>query len=331
MHIDVHAHYVPPQVLATLEKDAAYQVKVDTVAQGGQCLRFGYGPVLRPFLPRLLDLDQRWEVMQQQGVDRQLLSVWPGIFGYGMSPKAGRRWHRLLNETLCETAQRQPERFGALASVPLQDPYLAAEELSHAVELCGAIGGIIGANIEGRNLDDPPLDPFWAAAEALDVPLFLHPIQPLPTPRTGRYYLNAIAHYVYDTTVAIGCLIFSGVLDRFPGLQIILAHGGGFFPYQVGRFDQAYRNIQETSAVAVQRPSACLGASSTTLSCMTPQRYGYWLIWLASSVFHWAATIPSQWVTLLLYKFWRAQGSRPTTKPRWRAATPNYCSSSEQH
>ena len=259
MRIDVHAHYVPPQVLATLEKDAAYQVKVDTVAQGGQCLRFGYGPVLRPFLPRLLDLDQRWEVMQQQGVDRQLLSVWPDIFGYGMSPKAGSRWHRLLNETLCETAQRQPERFGALASVPLQDPYNAAEELSHAVEQCGAIGGIIGANIEGRNLDDPPLDPFWAAAEALDVPLFLHPIQPLPTPRTGRYYLNTIAHYVYDTTVAIGCLIFSGVLGRFPRLQIILAHGGGFFPYQVGRFDQAYRNVQETSAVAAQRPSAYLG------------------------------------------------------------------------
>ena len=263
MPIDTHAHYVPPRILATLEKDAAvYGVTVETVAQDGRCLRFDYGPVLRPFLPRLLELEQRWEEMQRQGVDKQLLSVWPDMYGYGMPVEVASRWHRLLNETLCETAQQQPERFSALASVPLQHPDRAAEELAHAVQQGGAVGGIIAANIEGRNLDDPPLDSFWAAAESLTVPLLLHPVQPSPTPRTSRYYLNAITHYIYDTTVAVGCLVFSGVLDRFPHLQIVLAHGGGFFPYQVGRFDQA---LQESPGDPRHGGAGAFGIPQTPL------------------------------------------------------------------
>ena len=259
MHIDVHAHYMPPQVLEVLEKDAtAYGVKVDAVAQGAKCLHFNQGPVLRPFPPRLLDLDRRWEEMQRQEVDKEILSVWPDTYGHGMPADTGRRWHRLLNETLCEAVLRQPDRFSALASVPLQDSYAAAEELTHAVEQCGAVGGIIAANIEGRNLGDLPLDPFWAAAQDLDVPLLLHPLQPSSTPRTGKYYLNAITHYIYDTTVTIGSLVFTDVLGRFPRLRIVLAHGGGFFPYQVGRFDRAYENVPEARSVVPYPPSTYL-------------------------------------------------------------------------
>lgn len=259
MCIDIHAHYVPTEVLTALEKSPdTYGVHVKTAVQGGQYLHFGYGPILRPFLPKLLELDQRSEWMQEHGIDKQLLSVWPDIFGYGLPTEAGCSWHRLLNESLCEAARKQPKRFGALASVPLQHPYRAAEELAYAVEECGAVGGIIGANIDGRNLDDQPMDPFWAAAEDLNVPLFLHPVQPSPTSRTGQYYINAIVRYIYDTTVAIACLVFSGVLDRFPKLKIILAHGGGFFPYQVGRFDQAYNHVADSRAVAAQPPSAYL-------------------------------------------------------------------------
>ena len=259
MRIDVHAHYLPPRILATLERDPEpYGVKLETAAQGGQCLHFDHGEVLRPFLPRLLELDMRWEEMQKAGVDKQLLSVWLDDYGNGTSIDQSSRWHRLLNESLCEVSQLQPERFGALASVPLQDPYRAAEELAHAVQQGGAVGGIIAANIQGRNLDDFPLDPFWEAAQSLDVPLFLHPLQASPTPRTGRYYLNTIAHYIYDTTVAVSCLVFSGVLDRFPRLRFILAHGGGFFPYQIGRYERAYNNIPETRAIALQPPTAYL-------------------------------------------------------------------------
>ncbi|GIX49064.1 MAG: hypothetical protein KatS3mg131_3275 [Candidatus Tectimicrobiota bacterium] len=103
-----------------------------------------------------------------------------------------------------------------------------------------------------------PLDEFWSAAVALDVPLFLHPTQPTPTPRTERYYLNAIARYLYDTTVTVGALLFSGVLDRFPTLRLILPHGGGYFTYQVGRFDIAYANVEATRRHLAQPPSAYL-------------------------------------------------------------------------
>ncbi|MBI3330051.1 MAG: amidohydrolase family protein, partial [Nitrospinae bacterium] len=95
------------------------------------------------------------------------------------------------------------------------------------------------------------------AAVELDVPLFIHPTQPTPAPRTHRYDLNVTVQYIYDTTVTVGSLVLSGVLDRFPTLQLILAHGGGFFPYQVGRFDRMYRNLKPPILPA-QPPSAYL-------------------------------------------------------------------------
>ncbi|MBI3326454.1 MAG: hypothetical protein HYZ81_07115, partial [Nitrospinae bacterium] len=103
MHIDMHAHYVPPRVLTLLEQNpSAYGVHLEQAAAGGRCVHFNYGLVIRPFFPRLLDLEERWEEMARQGVDRQILSVWADLFGYGMSPEEGARWHRVLNDSLCE-------------------------------------------------------------------------------------------------------------------------------------------------------------------------------------------------------------------------------------
>jgi len=258
MRIDMHAHYVPPRVLTLLEQNpSAYGVCLEDAAAGGRCVHFEYGPVIRPFFPSLLDLDDRWGEMERQGVDRQILSVWADLFGYGMPAEAGARWHRLLNESLCETAHRHSQRLSALASVPLQDAERAARELEYGVRQCGAVGGVIAASLDGTNLGEAPLDHFWAAAVELDVPLFIHPTQPTPAPRTRRYDLNVTVQYIYDTTVTVGSLVLSGVLDRFPTLQLVLAHGGGFFPYQVGRFDRMYRNLKPP-IVPAHPPSAYL-------------------------------------------------------------------------
>jgi aminocarboxymuconate-semialdehyde decarboxylase len=108
----------------------------------------------------------------------------------------------------------------------------------------------VSANVEGANLGEVPLDEFWAAAVALDAPVFLHPTQPNPTPRSRRYALNTIVQYTFDTTLAVGTLIGSGVLDRFPALRLILAHGGGAFPYLAGRFDCMF----ERSGIATAAP-----------------------------------------------------------------------------
>ncbi|HEY7495721.1 MAG TPA: amidohydrolase family protein [Candidatus Tectomicrobia bacterium] len=259
MRIDMHAHYVPPRILAALERAAVpYGVRVQASSDGLSCLHFNYGLTLRPFFPQLLELDERWRVMEAQGIDLQLLSVWTDMSGYGLEPTVAARWHRLLNESLTEVTRQHPQRLAALASVPLQDPARAAEELAYGVRQCGAVGGVIATNIEGKNLDEPALDEFWSAAVELRVPLFLHPVQPVPVPRTDRYYLTAVTHYLYDSTVTIGALLFSGVLDRFPGLQLILPHGGGFYPYQAGRFDIVYTNLEQTRQKIAQPPSAYL-------------------------------------------------------------------------
>jgi aminocarboxymuconate-semialdehyde decarboxylase len=258
MYIDMHAHYVPPKVLSVLEHDPSpYGATLLEAAGGGRCVHFSYGLTIRPFFPELLDLEQRWQEMDRQGVDRQILSVWTDLSGYGMPLADGVRWHRLLNEIIGDEAKQHSPRLAALASVPLQDAQAAARELEYGVKQCGAVGGVIAANIEGSNLGEAPLDEFWSAAVELAVPIFIHPAQPAPLPRTRQYGLNQIVQYTYDTTATVGSLIFSGVLDRFPDLTLILSHGGGYFPYQAGRFDRVYRDLKEPTAPA-QAPSAYL-------------------------------------------------------------------------
>jgi aminocarboxymuconate-semialdehyde decarboxylase len=195
--------------------------------------------------------------MARMGVDRQILSVWADLFGYGMPAAEGARWHRLLNETLGAAVQQHPQRLSALASVPLQDARLAARELEHGVNQCGAIGGVIAANLNDTNLGEAPLEEFWAAVVELDVAVFIHPTQAALPLRTRQYSMLQVVQYTYDTTATVGSLIFSGVLDRFPTLTLILSHGGGYFPYQVGRFDRVYRNL-ETPQAPAQPPSAYL-------------------------------------------------------------------------
>ena len=248
MSIDVHAHYVPPRVLRLLEESpTTYGAHLEEAAAGSRCVCFDYGVHIRPFFPELLDLDQRWKEMERTGVERQVLSTWLDLSGYGLSSEQGGRWHRMLNESLSEVAQKHSDRLSMLATAPLQDAHRAALELEYGVKQCGAVGGVIAANVEGTNLGDVDLDEFWAAAVELDMALFLHPTQPTLAPRTAKYGLSQIVQYTYDSTVTIGSLVFSGVLDRFPGLKFLLPHAGGYFPYQVGRFDRMYRVMEPTT------------------------------------------------------------------------------------
>jgi aminocarboxymuconate-semialdehyde decarboxylase len=117
----------------------------------------------------------------------------------------------------------------------------------------------LAPNVEGKNLGELPLDEYWAAAVALDVPVFLHPAQPAPLPRTGKFALNQIVQYTFDSTLCVGSLISSGVLDRFPKLRLILSHGGGALPYLVGRFDVMHERADKAQGIVAQaKPSAYL-------------------------------------------------------------------------
>jgi aminocarboxymuconate-semialdehyde decarboxylase len=260
--IDVHAHYVPSSVVETLEREGSrYGISLVETEPACHAVRFAYGVTLRPFFAKLVeDPKRRLASMDAAGIDRQLLSTWCDVFGYGLDPAHGTAWHRLLNESLAGFVQQHPARFSFLASVYLPDASGAARELERAVTQLGAVGAIVSANVEGVNLGELPLDELWAAAVELGAPVFLHPTQPNPTPRTRRFALNTIVQYTFDTTLAVGSLVGTGVLDRFPGLQLILAHGGGGWPYLAGRFDCMFDRSDRaaTGIVTAAPPSAYL-------------------------------------------------------------------------
>lgn len=262
MPIDVHAHYVPMRILEVLRDTGRdYGISVLDGAAACPCLKFDYGLQARPFFARLLeDEDRRIARLDDTGIDRQVLSLWADIFGYGMPADKARAWHRLLNDSLSATAARHADRFSWFASGPMRDAADAARELERAVRELGAAGGIVAANVEGENLGSLPLDEYWAAAQALNVPVFIHPAQPEPLPRTRRFGLNPIVQYVFDTTLTLGSLIFSGVLDRFPNLVIVVSHGGGALPYLVGRFDCMHERMDRAHQgdVAQGAPSSYL-------------------------------------------------------------------------
>jgi aminocarboxymuconate-semialdehyde decarboxylase len=240
MVIDAHAHYVPPLILERLrEEGPRYGISVvDSPPPICACINFHYGLQCRPFFSRLLESpEERKDAMARQGIDRQVLSGWVDVFGHGLSTDQGTAWHRLLNEQLATVCHQHPSSFSMLASGHMPDAASAAAELTFAVRQLGAVGGVVACNINGVNLGETPLDEYWAAAVELDVPVFLHPTQPAPTSRTQKFALNQVVQYTFDTTLAIGSLIWNGVLDRFPSLQLIVSHGGGAFPYLMGRFD----------------------------------------------------------------------------------------------
>jgi aminocarboxymuconate-semialdehyde decarboxylase len=257
--IDSHAHYVPPQLIAAIAaRGAEIGVRLVPADPAPPALHFDYGFKVRSFFPKLVEpVAQRLQWMDQQGIDLQIVGTWPDIFGYGLKPDACAAWHRMLNDTLAEWGAENAKRFAWIASVPLVDAKAAAAELERAAGL-GACGVIISANVENINLGELALDPFWAKAAALDLPVLMHPVLVGPAPRANKFGLTQVAQYTFDTTLGIGSVLMSGVLDRFPALKLVLSHGGGAYPYLAGRFDIMHKRMDRAAQgdVAVSEPSA---------------------------------------------------------------------------
>jgi aminocarboxymuconate-semialdehyde decarboxylase len=262
MPIDMHAHYVPPRILEVLRaKGADYGIDVVDRAGACPCLHFGYGLKVRPFFDGLLDDEAtRIASMDRNGITRQVLLMWADVFGYGLPADKGRAWHRLMNESMAAASSRHPDRFSWFASGSMPHAADAARELERCVKELGAKGGLIAANVEGVNLGELDMDEYWAAAQELGVPVFIHPTQPVALPRTKRFALNPIVQYTFDSTLTLGSLIYSGMLDRFPKLDLIVSHGGGALPYLIGRFDLMHERMErhEQGNVAKMAPSAYL-------------------------------------------------------------------------
>jgi aminocarboxymuconate-semialdehyde decarboxylase len=261
MPIDIHAHYIPASLIEAV-RARGRELGVEVVASGAPtpALRFGYGFQIRPMFAKLIEpARERIAWLDARGIDRQLVATWPDIYGYGLARAQCAAWHRMLNDTLGGWCAGHANRFSWLASVPMPDAGDAAAELDRAIGQ-GAVGVMVAANVEGKNLGEVALDPFWAKAEQLNAPVMIHPVLVSAAPRAARFGLTQIVQYTFDTTLGIGSLMFSGVLDRFPKLSIVLSHGGGALPYLAGRFDLMHTRMDRAQQgnVAHEPPSAYL-------------------------------------------------------------------------
>jgi len=259
MPVDIHSHYVPPQLIAAIgARGKEIGVALVKSGEAQPALHFDYGFKVRPFFPRLVEpVAQRHAWLDEQKIDLQLVGTWPDIFGYGLARDACVAWHRMLNDTLAEWCADNAARFAWIGSVPLVDAPAAAAELERVMGI-GACGVIISSNIENTNIGELALDPFWAKAEALAAPVLIHPVLVGPAPRAAKFGLAQVAQYTFDTTLGVGSLLMSGVLDRFPRLKLVLSHGGGAYPYLAGRFDIMHKRMDRAAQgdVAAKTPSA---------------------------------------------------------------------------
>src|SRR5436190_1861779 len=255
---DIHAHILAEDTIRLLQREAPKVApKLSQVGDQFGTLDVA-GNVYRNFPRGGWDLEHRLADMTAAKVDVQVLSVCPQTFLYGQPPALASLFARIQNEQLAKLAKARPDRFLAIATLPMQAPKQAADELRHAVRVLGLAGAQIGSNIAGKNLDDPELEPVWATAAELDAFILLHPINVAGADRLSSYYLTNLIGNPLDTTIAAACLVFSGVLERYPSLKICLAHGGGFVPYQAGRLLHGWHVRTEPKQKLAKPPSDSL-------------------------------------------------------------------------
>jgi aminocarboxymuconate-semialdehyde decarboxylase len=220
--IDVHAHCVIPEVAEVVKGTPL----APNAAGGG-------GNILGP---------ARLQTMDEQGVDVQALSI-NGFWWYAADREMARAIVRAQNEGLARWVASHPDRFVAMASVALQHPDLAAEQLEDAVKRLGLRGVSIGGHVRGEDVSLPEYDPFWAKAAELGALVFMHPNGSenlvKPGALAGRGDLGNIIGNPLETTYFLSRLIFDGTLDKFPGLRVCGAHAGGYLPSYLGRTDVA--------------------------------------------------------------------------------------------
>jgi aminocarboxymuconate-semialdehyde decarboxylase len=219
--VDVHSHCIFREATALLGDKAPPLSKILNAEQA------------------YLGVDERLKAMDGMAIDMEILSINP--FWYGTDRDLSAKIVQLQNEKLAELCASKPDRFAAFASLSLQDPELAVRELETAVKKFGLKGAAIGDRVGGAEFADPKFNPVWAKAEELNAVLFIHPqgVPDLNNRLKGNGWLTNTIGNPLGTTIALQHLIFEGTLDRFPGLKIIAAHGGGYLGSYAPRSDHA--------------------------------------------------------------------------------------------
>ncbi len=256
--VDVHAHVLLPEVdalVAGLPGHAGAK-ELDARRNGSAALAVS-GPMVRERFPRLTDVTARLAAMDAHDVDVQVVSPSPSHYHYWTGEDTAEELYRLANEATAAHCSAAPERLRGLGLVPLQHPEQAVRALDHALAQ-GLIGVEISSHAPGRELSDAAYEPLWSRAEETGALLFLHPFGCTLDERLDRWYLSNTVGQPAENAVALSHLIFSGVLDRHPGLKLVAAHGGGYLPTHIGRSDHAWSARSDAGAGCAHPPSSYL-------------------------------------------------------------------------
>ncbi|HYC47357.1 MAG TPA: amidohydrolase family protein [Burkholderiales bacterium] len=234
MNIDLHNHVIPPTIVDALTRDPArYGLAIEE--KGGKRWFNSHGR-LAELQKAYYDADAKVAWLDENRLDVAVVSVGPPIYFYWLSAELGLEAARLANDGIAQMVAKHPQRLRGMAHLPMQDPDAAVTELERVVKEYQFKAVEVGTSIEGKPLADPGFRKVLKTIEQLGCFVFTHPYQCLAQGGMDEYYLSNFIGFPLDTTMMVAHLMYSGALDELPKLKILLPHGGGYVPYQIGRF-----------------------------------------------------------------------------------------------
>ena len=252
--IDFHNHYYPPAYLDALRAGSS-AVRVTIDADGNPCLH--YPGDYNVAVPGHRDIDYREQVLIQQGVDTQVITLTtPGT--HVETPQTAVRLASLVNDAFAEVVASKKGRFASLATLPLNDPAASVAEFERATSQLGFRGAMLFSNINSVALSDRRFWPLYEAANDRDAVLYIHPTSPVGVEAMTEYWLMPLCGFLFDTTLAAAKLVFSGVVERFPRIRWVLCHLGGTIPYLVERLDRGFTAFEDCRANISKPPGEYL-------------------------------------------------------------------------
>lgn len=251
--VDVHAHVIPPALVAMMRSGSAPDgITLDESGPVPWVVhRQGYR---YPLLDAFHDVPARLAQMDGAGTDFAVLSIAPPLFLYWTEVEGAASAARTINDAIAAMVAAVPARFAGLATLPMQNPGAAVTELRRCVGELGMRGAQIGPHINDTPLDHDSLRPVLNTAQELGVPLVLHPYYVGSSPCLDDFYLTNLQGNPWQTALSASRLILSGTLDALPDLDLVLVHGGGHLPYQIGRLDHGYR-VRPEAKLPAHQPS----------------------------------------------------------------------------
>jgi aminocarboxymuconate-semialdehyde decarboxylase len=240
--VDVHTHLSVPQAAAVAKPYFRPELEPRALHSSAETLRYNAEYRASELnTAQFLDAEQRLADMDAQGVHAQVLSVPPNEYFYWLPEHEALRANRIQHERFAEVVARWPDRFAAVANVPMDHPDLAVEMLREARTDFGFRGVEISADVLGQDLDDRRFDPVWQAVVELDMTVILHPQGFTHGQRFSDYYLVNVMCMPLASTLAVTRMILGGVWNRHPDLRVLVVHGGGYLPFYIARTDHAWR------------------------------------------------------------------------------------------